>query len=116
MFVICEECKHEHAHKFVDNGYIIRFCPKCNWRDIHKSYSPKPTVTLEFPDESTRDSFMSWLSDGGGEYAYMEASRYHDIPPINNLDYSRAFRAWGYDKLKDGEPVIKCEHIEEEDD
>ncbi len=71
-------------------------------------------VTMTFPNNATRDTFMSWLSDAGGEQDFMQLSNMHDTEPINNFDYSKAFVAWGYDPKKHGAPVIECKHINED--
>jgi hypothetical protein len=59
-------------------------------------------LTLNFPTEKDRDLFLGWLSDGGGEYQYME---YTDTA-VTQFDYSKAFVAWGYNSKVDGAPVV----------
>lgn len=72
-------------------------------------------VTFVFPTTEHLDNFMGWFSDGGGEYECMQSSECHDDRPINHFDYSKAFRAHGYDPAKDGHPVIVAEVIDYDD-
>jgi hypothetical protein len=60
------------------------------------------TLTIKFPTEQDRDIFLGWLSDGGGEYQFME---YEDTT-VTRFDYSKAFPAWGYSPELDGPPVV----------
>ena len=41
-------------------------------------------VTFRFPSEEERNEFIGWLSDGGGEYTYMEFTR----TKVNRFTYS----------------------------
>jgi hypothetical protein len=72
--------------------------------------SDKPKVTITFPSTETRDSFMVWLSDGGGEQQFFDASALDDESPIEAFNYEHAFKSWGYDPEKHGEPVIHAEY------
>ena len=71
-------------------------------------FNERPKVIITFPTAEQRDHFMSWLSDGGGEYEYLMSSESHDAKPIERLDYSNAFPAWGYNPAQDGEPTIEA--------
>lgn len=65
----------------------------------------KHKVIIEFPSLNARERFLGWLSDGGGEYQFMEGEAVHAPSPateIKEFDYSRAFPAWGYDPKKHG--------------
>jgi len=66
----------------------------------------KTLLTIIFPAEESRNSFLSWLSDGGGEQQFFEASKTHDKEPITEMDYTKAFVAWGYNEETDGQPVV----------
>lgn len=60
------------------------------------------TLTLDFPTEADRDIFLGWLSDGGGEYQFMQC----EGVAVTNFDYSYAFPAWGYDPAIHGQPMV----------
>lgn len=64
-------------------------------------------IVIEFTHEENREDFLGWLSDGGGEYMFMEGQHQEDITHlIEQFDYSDAFEAWGHDGT---EPkVVKC--------
>lgn len=66
-------------------------------------------VIFEFPSDETRDSFLGWMSDGGGESNFMDISESDDDSPVVRFNYSKAFPAWGYDPETDGDPVVKLE-------
>jgi len=68
---------------------------------------------MEFTNEDNRDDFLGWLSDGGGEYMFMEAQHVGDNikTSIEHFDYSGAFEAWGYDGI---EPTVVCCQTEDE--
>ena len=70
-------------------------------------------IVLEFTNEDNRDDFLGWLSDGGGEYTFMEAQHVgHGIgKSIEHFDYSGAFEAWGYDGT---EPTVVVCQTEDE--
>ena len=70
--------------------------------------APKPSLKIEFPSKSIRDRFLSWMSDGGGEYNFFEYCDDHleDTESVGSIDYSYAFPAWGYKPEVDGEPRI----------
>jgi hypothetical protein len=74
-------------------------------------------VIIEFPTLMARERFLGWLSDGGGEYAFMEGEEVHAPSPkeeINKFDYSRAFPAWGYNPVKHGpDKVVVCKHVDD---
>ncbi len=59
-------------------------------------------LIIDFPTEKERDIFLGWLSDGGGEYEFME---YTDTT-VTEFDYSFAFEAWGYNPQEHGDPVV----------
>ena len=61
------------------------------------------TVTINFPDNETLDSFTGWFCDGGGEQYYMDMSEEQDENPINNLSY----------KWAGNDCFITCERVEE---
>jgi len=70
-------------------------------------------LTIEFPTDEDRDNFLSWFSDGGGESYYMDSLEDGStMCHVNNIDYSRAFSAWGYDPKKHGDPVIDARIID----
>lgn len=73
---------------------------------VDADVSETPSVTITFPSEEQRDSFLAWLSDGGGEQQFFDSSKWHDAEPITRMDYSKAFPAWGYDNKRDGQPVV----------
>lgn len=62
------------------------------------------TVTINFPDQETINSFIGWFCDGGGEQYYMDVSEDSDYEPINNFNYLQDGLDW----------FIAAEHIEEE--
>lgn len=64
----------------------------------------RPKLTITFPTEQDRDDFLGWLSDGGGEYQFMEGDT-----NIKYFDYSGSYPAWGYDPEKDGDPTVDLE-------
>jgi hypothetical protein len=72
-------------------------------------------VIIEFPTLNARERFLGWLSDGGGEYAFFESERTHapaKAVEINQMDYARAFPAWGYDPVKHGpDKVVIAQHV-----
>lgn len=62
-------------------------------------------VIIEFPSLAARERFLGWLSDGGGEYDFMESEQHHapsKETEIRKFDYSRAFPAWGYNPVEHG--------------
>jgi hypothetical protein len=59
-------------------------------------------VTFKFPTKAHRDDFLTWMSDGGGEYVYMEGQT-GEIPEITRFDYTEAYESWGH---KEGDPTI----------
>jgi hypothetical protein len=72
-------------------------------------------VTFAFTNEDNRDDFLAWMSDGGGEYDFMEAQQVgRDIKEsIEHFDYTDAFEAWGYDGKEP--PVVRCQTEDEMD-
>ena len=66
----------------------------------------KPSATFVFPNTETRDTFLGYMSDGGGEWGALESSEDNDEIPIKNFDYKYAFPAWGYKPEEHGEPVV----------
>lgn len=53
--------------------------------EAHKAYSAEQwkretpfTLTFEFQTEEDRRAFAGYMSDGGGEYAFMEGNRHPD--------------------------------------
>lgn len=42
-------------------------------------------ITVVFPNEEEKEKFLGWLSDGGGEYEYME---YTDTK-VNHFRYDK---------------------------
>jgi hypothetical protein len=65
----------------------------------------KHEVTFTFPTKANLDEFMAWMSDGGGEYMFMEGQT-QDFPPITRFDYAKAYNAWGKDK--GAAKVVNC--------
>lgn len=64
-------------------------------------------VIIEFPDEASAKRFLGWFSDGGGEYNFFESEEIHgEDKPIVEMDYKKAFPAWGYNPKKDGPNFI----------
>jgi len=63
----------------------------------------RPKLTITFPTDEHRDDFLAWLSDGGGEYIYMEGQT-DERSEIVKFDYSDAFEAWG--KKDDSDPIV----------
>lgn len=53
-------------------------------------------VILTFPTEKMMEDFCGYMSDGGGEWGYMETNE-------AVFDYTRCFPAWGWKK---GQPKI----------
>ncbi|MHA2280173.1 MAG: hypothetical protein ACXAC5_04780 [Promethearchaeota archaeon] len=52
-------------------------------------------VTITFPTEELMENFCGYMSDGGGEWGFMEG----DGPcQSTTFDYSRCFPAWGWKK------------------
>lgn len=68
-------------------------------------------VIMRFPSLAHRDTFLAWLSDGGGEQDYFFSTETHDDLPITSLDYTSAFPAWGWDGT---EPPIVVAHIDDD--
>ena len=48
-------------------------------------------VTLTFPTQEMADDFCGYMSDGGGEWGFMETQSIV-------FDYTRCFEAWGWKK------------------
>ena len=72
-------------------------------------------LIIKFPTDEDRENFMSWFSDGGGESQYMDSLEDGSTRfTVNNIDYSHAFPAWGYDPDKHGDPVIDARIIDDE--
>jgi hypothetical protein len=65
-------------------------------------------VMFEFPNKASRDSFLAWFSDGGGESQFLdgEALSAHedDRKPIIEFDFKDAF--WGFDPKKHGNTKV----------
>ncbi len=59
-------------------------------------------VTFRFPTEEHRDDFVAWMSDGGGEYEYMEGQS-EERPAITRFDYTDAWKP-----KNDEPPVVNC--------
>ena len=57
-------------------------------------------LSVEFQTEEARQDFMGWFCDGGGEDYFNGEGDYE-------IDYSKAFEAWGYRPHIDGDPVVK---------
>lgn len=75
-----------------------------------------PQVTLFFPDEQTRDDFVSWLSNQGEQYHMQDSEIRAEMgkgKEIAHYDYSRAFPAWGYKPEEHGEPLVALETLDE---
>jgi hypothetical protein len=72
-------------------------------------------ITLIFPDEESRNNFLVWFSDGGGEQEYFFASEAHDTEPISRINYERAFTTWGYDPEVHGHPQLIFARSSDED-
>lgn len=41
-------------------------------------------LTIEFPDEASREEFLGWFMDGGGDSDFMQSCEMHDIAPLGN--------------------------------
>lgn len=59
-------------------------------------------LTLVFPDDATRDRFIGWFSDGGGESTYFDAE-YDSV----NDDYMNVA-----DYVRGEKPQIILRHVE----
>lgn len=72
-------------------------------------------LVIEFPDEKSRESFLTWFCDGTGEQEFMDLERdqYAEEDgrdPIIQFTYDKAFPAWGYDPAKDGPDKVVVAH------
>jgi len=78
-----------------------------NKKELYKKN--KHQITITFPSEEIMEDFAGYLSDGGGEYGFLEYDE-NDL----EFDYSRCFPAWGW---REGEPkfidILKIEKEEQ---
>ena len=65
---------------------------------------PSNRIILEFPDEETATRVLGYFSDGGGESDLIDCDCIYvgDDLGLQKANYSKAFRAWGYDPETDG--------------
>jgi len=70
-------------------------------------------LIIEFPTEHARECFLTYLSDGGGEYNFMTYDEYlpeDEKHNIRHFDYSKAFDAWGYkEEIHGPDKLVKAE-------
>lgn len=73
------------------------------------------SVVVEFPNKQARDAFLTWFNSSGEQH-FMRSCEYRcdGEGVINNVDYTYAFPALGYNPKIHGAPTVKCQHINKE--
>ena len=76
-------------------------------------------ITILFPTEEHKKRFAEWMSDGGGEWQYMEVLDNEALPPVNIGYHGKENKAFPRDhKRRYGkflcDDTIRVELVEEE--
>jgi hypothetical protein len=76
----------------------------------------KKRLVLEFDDATTRDDFVGWFLDGGGEYQFNEGREERDEPRLATESRDPEKWDWQIDPDADEHVILMSPYPEDEDD